>query len=120
MNTSWSVAFVLLFVLAVSESQGRLSLQSSNLLMILLLIFYLLIEIGDVNLCTLNGMGTAREDARSSSGILEVFTEVGWSVVDSFGFGGVEAQVVCVQLGFTFVANVSIISTTSRYIVHTN
>ena len=75
-----------------------------------LLVFHLagVAAIGEVGLCTLDG------GALSSSGMLEVLTESGWSAVSSLGFGGLEAQVVCVQLGFTFVANVSTLSVTSR------
>lgn len=64
---------------------------------------------GDVSLCSLDG-----EASSSSSGVLEVLTGSGWSAVSSSGFGGVEAQVVCVQLGYTFVSNVSTLSVTSR------
>lgn len=65
-------------------------------------------RVGDVNLCALDG------EAGSSSGMLEVLTGSGWSAVGSSGFGGVESQVVCVQLGYTFVSNVSILTVTSR------
>ena len=40
---------------------------------------------------------------------MEIFTEFEWSVVNYFGFGGGEAQQVCVQLEFSFAANVSIL-----------
>jgi hypothetical protein len=65
-------------------------------------------SVGDVNLCALDG------EAGSSSGVLEVMTGSGWSAVSLSGFGGVEAQVVCVQLGYTFVSSVSMLSMTSR------
>lgn len=69
-------------------------------------------QVGDVNLRASNG----GEERESSSGLLEVFTaEFGWSAVNFLGLGGVEAQVVCVQLGYTFVANVSTYCTNSRY-----
>ena len=65
-------------------------------------------RVGDVNLCALDG------EAGSSRGVLEVLTGSGWSAVSSSGFGGAEAQVVCVQLGYTFVSNVSTLTMTSR------
>ena len=67
-------------------------------------------RVGDVSLCSMDG----EAGSRRSSGVLEVLTGSGWSAVSLSGFGGVEAQVVCVQLGYTFVSNVSVFSVTSR------
>lgn len=72
---------------------------------------------GSVGLCNLNGSSSSSEQAPSAGGLLEVYTEFGWSAVHSSGFGGVEAQVVCAQLGYSFVANVATVVTASRYSV---
>ena len=67
-------------------------------------------SVGDVNLCALDG----DSGSNAGSGVLEVLTLSGWSAVNLSGFGGVEAQVVCVQLGYPFVSSVSMFSVTSR------
>ena len=83
-----------------------------------------ILGVGDVSLCPLSGAeesdpqsGDLQSGERQSyTGLLEVYTEYGWSAVSSFGFGGVEAQVACAQLGFAFVSNVTILTAVSRYI----
>ena len=81
----------------------------------------LILGVGDVSLCPLSGdeeSDPQSGERQSDTGLLEVYTEYGWSAVSSFGFGGVEAQVACVQLGFAFVSNVTILTAVSRYIIY--